>query len=169
MNRKALAIASLPLLLVGGLAACSNSTPEAQKAFEDRISKASSNILCGDPKESLECKNLREKEKRNSDPNRIGYVYEVNFDGSTNGYWVVKGKVSSTQSQMGAMDMVVDVCPLTDYCPEIMEAPGDDGTYGPNEDGIFFFLADGTMVTYNGIYRLSDRPLPALTTKKLGG
>lgn len=157
------ALVLTPLLM----ASSCNSTPEAQKAFEDRMAKAASNVLCGDAKESLECKNLREKEKRNSDPNRIGYVYLYNFDGSIKGYFVVKGKVSSTQSQMGGMDMIVDACPASDYCPTVMEAAGDDGTYGPNEDGIFFFLVNGTMVTYSGEYILTDKPLE-LAVKQLG-
>jgi hypothetical protein len=149
-----------------GASSC-NTNEAASDAMQDRMDKAAANILCGDKAESLECKNLREKEKRNSDPNRIGYVYLYNFDGSIKGYFVVKGKVSSTQSQMGAMDMVVDACPSSDYCPEIMEAAGDDGTYGPNEDGIFFFLANGTMVTYSGEYILTDKPLE-LQVKQLG-
>lgn len=168
LSRKQKWLVGLTVVLTPLLMASScNSTPEAQKAFEDRMSKAAENVLCGDPKESLECKNLREKEKRNSDPNRIGYVYLYNFDGSIKGYFVVKGKVSSTQSQMGGMDMIVDVCKNSDYCPEVMEAAGDDGTYGPNESGIFFFLANGTMVTYSGEYILTDKPLE-LAVKQLG-
>lgn len=157
------------VLAVVFLSASSCNTNEAATdAMQDRMDKAAAIILCGEKGESLECKNQAERKRRMSDPNAVGYVYELNWDGSTNGYWVIQGKVSSTQSQMGAMDMVVDACTSTDYCPEIMEAPGDDGSYGPNEDGIFFFLANGTMVTYNGLYRLSDKPLPLLTTKQLG-
>jgi hypothetical protein len=169
LSRKQKWIAGIATLVLTPLlmASSCNSTPEAEKAFDDRMNKAASNVLCGDPKESLECKNLREKEKRNSDPNRIGYVYLYNFDGSIKGYFVVKGKVSSTQSQMGGMDMVVDVCKNSEYCPTVMEAAGDDGTYGPNEQGIFFFLANGTMVTYSGEYILTDKPLE-LQVKQLG-
>jgi hypothetical protein len=39
------------------------------------------------------------------------------------------------------------------------EAAGDDGSYGPNENGIFFFTTEGVMVTYSGEYVLSDGPL----------
>jgi hypothetical protein len=138
--------------------------PSAEsKADQQRAEKAANNVLCGEKGESLECKNLREKEKRNSDPNRIGYVYLYNFDGSIKGYFVVKGKVSSTQSQMGPMDLLY----THSYGNTTLEAAGDDGTYGPNENGIFFFLVNGTMVTYSGEYILSDAPLE-LETKKLG-
>src|SRR5688500_8236354 len=81
---------------------CDSATDSASdKAKADRANQAASVVKCGEAKESLECKNLKEREKRNSDPNRIGYVYLYNFDGSIKGYFVVKGKVSSTQSQMG--------------------------------------------------------------------
>ena len=159
----ATAIIGLTALVALTAGACDDPT---DKGLEQRNEKASKNILCGEPGESLECKNLREKEKRNSDPNRIGYVYLYNFDGSVKGYFVVKGKVSSTQSQMAPMDVIVDPC-SSSYCPMIVEAAGDDGTYGPNENGIFFFLVNGTMVTYSGEYVLSDQPLE-LSTKKLG-
>lgn len=149
-----------------GASSC-NTNDAATEAMNDRMDKAAAIVLCGEKGESLECKNQAEREKRNREPNREGYVYLYNFDGSIKGYFAIKGKVSSTQSQMGAMDMVVDACPSTDYCPEIMEAPGDDGSYGPNESGIFFFLANGTMVTYSGEYILTDKPLE-LQVKQLG-
>lgn len=44
-------------------------------------------------------------------------------------------------------------------CPQPMEAAGDDGSFGPNESGIFFFTTEGVMVTYSGEYVLSDAPL----------
>lgn len=169
MNR--VKTAAIALLAVAGLAltGCSNNNEAATNATKTRQEKAAQIVPCGDKNESLECKNLKRREQLMSDPNAIGYVYEINFDGSTNGYYVIKGKVSSTQSQMGPMDILADACIETsDYCPEIMEAAGDDGSYGPNEDGIFFFLVNGTMVTYNGIYRYSSQPLPLITTKKLG-
>lgn len=143
-----------------GAASC-----EGDPQLEKRKDKAANVVTCGEAGESLECRNLKERERRNSQPNAIGYVYLYNFDGSVKGYFTIKGKVSSTQSQMGAMDTIVDPC-SSSFCPEIMEAPGDDGSYGPNEDGIFFFTTEGVMVTYSGEYVLSDAPLK-LSEKKL--
>lgn len=165
-------IGAFVAVLVAGLAltACSDdSTPSASDvAKADRAKQAATVVKCGQPAESLECKNLKEREHRNSDPNRIGYVYLYNFDGSIKGYFAVKGKVSSTQSQMGPTDDVI-YYDRGSYgnSTSTVEAPGDDGSYGPNEEGIFFFLVNGTMVTYSGEYLLSDQPL-ALEVKKLG-
>lgn len=162
--KKKIAAAVLAGVAALSLSACTSEATD--KAMEQRNDKAKNNVLCGEAGESLECKNLREKEKRNSDPNRIGYVYLYNFDGSIKGYFVVKGKVSSTQSQMAPMDALIDPC-SSGQCWQSVEAAGDDGTYGPNEDGIFFFLANGTMVTYSGEYILTDKPLE-LNVKQLG-
>ena len=164
---KALAIAgltSLALIATG----CSASEPSASsRAKADREEKAKSVVLCGAANDSLECKNLAEKHRRENLPNAIGYVYLYNFDGSVKGYFTIKGKVSSTQSQMAPMDVLVDGCNRAgEDCPQSMEAAGDDGSFGPNEEGIFFFTTEGTMVTYSGEYVLSDAPLK-LSDRKL--
>lgn len=156
--RYALAPAAAVALIA--LSGCSNNNDAATNATQARQDKAANVVLCGANGESLECKNLKERERRNSQPTAIGYVYLYNFDGSVKGYFTIKGKVSSTQSQMGPMDIIADACLVTtDYCPEVMEASGDDGSYGPNESGIFFFTTEGIMVTYSGEYVLSDGPL----------
>lgn len=167
MNKRSakLAIVSggiVTALLLSG-SSC-NSNPQTEEAFTKRMAKAAENIVCGEKGESLECKNLAERERRMSLPNAIGYVYLYNFDGSIKGYYTIKGKVSSTQSQRGSTDTVVDVCQSTEYCPEIVEAAGDDGSSGPNEEGIFFFTTEGAMITYSGEYLYSDKPQTKLST-----
>lgn len=160
------AVAGLSATLLLSASACSNNNDAATDATKARQDKAARIVLCGEANDSLECKNLKERERRNSQPSAIGYVYLYNFDGSVKGYFTIKGKVSSTQSQMGAMDIIADACiNTTDYCPEVMEAAGDDGSYGPNESGIFFFTTEDIMVTYSGEYVLSDAPLKLSTTK----
>ncbi len=39
-----------------------------------------------------------------------------------------------------------------------MDSPGDDGSYGQNEDGIFFFTTQGVFHQWNGLFSLSDAP-----------
>jgi len=138
--------------------ACGGST--STKGEEARANKEKSVVLCGEKNESQECVNLRRKFDRDNDPNRVTYVYTFSWTGEVIGYYVVKGKVSSNQSQMAPMDSAVHICTYADAaCYALGEAPGDDGSYGPNEDGIFFFTVDGTKVTWNGLYQQTDRPL----------
>ena len=130
------------------------------KGEEARQKKEAAVVLCGEKNESQECVNLKRKFDRDNDPNRITYVYTLSWTGEFIGYYVVKGKVSSNQSQMAPMDSSVKICTYADSgCYALGEAPGDDGSYGPNEDGIFFFTVDGNKVTWNGMYQQSDRPL----------
>lgn len=155
----AVAAGALVLSLGGCFDDKGSQRANSSKMMDARNAKVDKIVLCGDANDSLECKNLRERFKRESDPTKVTYLYALNTLGTPFGYWVVKGKVSSTQSQMAPQDQVLDICPGTTTCWTVMEAPGDDGSSGPNEDGIFFFAADGTMLTYNGTYIQSDRPL----------
>lgn len=158
---------AVSVLLTAG--ACDDATPNASKdAAAVRADEAAKTVACGKPGESLECKNLAEFKRRNSDPNKIQYVYLYNFDGSIKGYFAIKGKVSSRQSQMGPTDTTITY-DRGSYGNSVttVEAPGDDGSYGPNEDGIFFFTTSGVMVTYSGEYIVTDAPLK-LEVKQLG-
>lgn len=160
MNRLKPIAAVTALLAALALAGCTGENSASKKAKADREEKARTVVLCGEANDSLECKNLKERERRNSQPNAIGYVYLYNWDGTVKGYFTIKGKVSSTQSQMAPMDVLVDGCDRSgEDCPAAMEAAGDDGSFGPNESGIFFFTTEGAMVTYSGEYVLSDAPL----------
>lgn len=101
--------------------------------------------------------NLAERHKRFSKEDKIGYLYLISF-GKILGYYVIKGKVSSNSSQMTTSDLIIDSCSGS-VCPNVVSAPTDDGSYGPNEDGNFFFTTDGTMVSTNSDYIYSDQPL----------
>lgn len=164
-------LAALVAAVALGAGSCDDAPNNASdQAKADRAKQAATVVKCGAVNDSLECKNLKKREQRNNQPNAIGYVYLYNFDGSIKGYFVVKGKVSSTQSQMGPTDDVIyyDRGSYGNSATTV-EAPGDDGSYGPNEDGIFFFTVDDVMVTYSGDYVLSDAPLKlTVNIPKLG-
>jgi hypothetical protein len=115
---------------------------------------------------SDEIANLRERLLRMNDPNKIGYVYELTQNGQIIAQYTVKGKVSSTQSQILNSQMAYD-CGTN--CGTTLESMGDDGSYGTEEggeNGIFFFTTSGVMVEWNGIWQYSDAPLN-LTSKPL--
>lgn len=114
------------------------------------------------------------REKANSLPCEIekplGYI--VLFDkGVVFGKFIVDGKVSSLNSYLTPdseyyeMDMtarasVADNTWLADV----------DGSYGNNDNGIFFFTTDGKYVEWSGDYLYSDMPFevdePVLTIKE---
>lgn len=116
-------------------------------------------------KVTLEKTNLKERIRRQERPTAIGYVYLVNF-GKPFGYYVIKGKVSSSGSQLGPEDDII--CRYAGDSCQAVDGPQDDGTYGQGDPGIFFFTADGTMVETSMEYIYSDKPM-AIEVPLLGG
>lgn len=121
-------------------------------------------------KDSLERRNLRERLLRQNDSDKVGYVYILSF-GKFLGYYTIKGKVSSTQSQMTPRDLTDYACNdgLSGCQAQSLEAPGDDGSYGENEDGIFFFTTEGAMVQVDTEYIYSDQPVAVGNVPELNG
>jgi hypothetical protein len=107
---------------------------------------------------SLEKENLREKLERENNPNAVRYVYLISF-AQPIGYYVIRGKVSSSGSQLAPEQEAVRMCGYNE-CWTMTDSAQDDGTYGSGDPGIFFFLADGTMVSTTLDYIESDQPLP---------
>lgn len=111
----------------------------------------------------LERMNLRERLIRYSKADKISYIYLFSDQGQLLANYTVKGKVSNTSSQMTTSQTVDDYCGSGEYCPMAIDAPMDDGTWGPSEDAIFFFTTDGVMVQWPGQYVLADAPLDLTT------
>lgn len=115
--------------------------------------------------DSLEIANLKEKLQRENDPNAIRYVYLMNF-GQIVGFYVIKGKVSSSGSQLAPEQDLVQ--PYSGGERYILDSSQDDGTYGQGDPGIFFFTSDGAMVSTSLDYIESDALLP-IDVPRLGG
>lgn len=103
----------------------------------------------------LERKNLVERLRRFSARDKIGYVYIMSF-GKFVGYYTIRGKLSSTLSQLTNTQQTWEASRDQDT---IVESIGDDGSFGDNEDGMFFFTTNGTLVQTNLEYVYSDQPL----------
>lgn len=87
----------------------------------------------------------------------MGYVILLTESGSVVGKFTVDGKVSSLNSFL---------TPDSEYYEESNGEWGFenewladvDGSYGENDNGIFFFTPDGKYVEWTGIYLYSDIP-----------
>jgi hypothetical protein len=109
----------------------------------------------------LERRNLSERLSRFSDANKLGYVYVMSF-GKFLGYYSIKGKITSNQSQMTNPTQTWDNeghCSGCGHYGMSAESIGDDGSYGENEPGVFFFTTAGVMVVTNLDYMYVDKPL----------
>jgi hypothetical protein len=109
-------------------------------------------------------------------PNRIGYFYLYAESGTLIGSWTVKGKVSSTSSELTETQDVADDNQCGSYenatCSDVIDSPGDDMTYGGEEfgsTGVFFYTPSGALIELNttgDIPVYSDAP-QQLTSKPL--
>lgn len=161
---KKVALVAAAALTLASLAACGTDTTSAQASGQAQTEQAFAQQSTAVPypadqlKDSLERRNLKERLLRTNKPNQIGYVYLFSF-GKPIGYHVIKGKVSSTQSQMTTDNLIVRTCDSGDCSHNVVNAPSDDGSYSQSEPGIFYFLTNGTMVTTSLDYIQSDQPL----------
>jgi uncharacterized protein YxeA len=106
-----------------------------------------------------------QREKANTLPCEVekplGYIVLFTESGAVVGSFVVDGKVSSLNSFL---------TPDSEYY-ELVFSSGNgtgtyynkwladvDGTYGTNDNGIFFFTPDGKYIEWTGIYLYSDIP-----------
>ena len=104
-----------------------------------------------------------QREKANTLPCEItkplGYVILLTEGGRIVGSFIVDGKVSSLNSYL---------TPDSEYYEKNGSSSDDsytnkwladvDGSYGENDNGIFFFTPDGKYVEWSGIYLYSDIP-----------
>jgi hypothetical protein len=149
-----------------GASSCDNSVPKnsaAQRSqrltetYQQRLETAVPYPLDA-MKDSIERRNLRERLLRFNRPDKIGYVYLLSDTGSVVAFYTIKGKISSTESQLTASD--VAECHHNDCAaPVVRQSPGDDGSYGPNEPGVFFFTTEDVLVQWNGKVIYADAPL----------
>lgn len=113
---------------------------------------------------SAELANLIERINRENDPNHYWYVYIFTVDGKLMFYSKIHGKVSSTDSSPTAPDSTS--CDgngtSSGYSCSTVSNPSLDGSYGTNEPGIFFFLANApqTMMETNFMYIVTDSYIP---------
>lgn len=110
--------------------------------------------------DSLERRQLRERLLRFNKPSKIAYIYLLSNVGTVVAFYTVKGKVSSVNSMLTVTQQVNECGAWSDRsCVAITDAAGDDGSYGTNGTGVFFFTTEGTYVEWAGNYMLADSPL----------
>ncbi len=110
-----------------------------------------------------------QREKANMLPCEIekplGYIVLFTESGAAVGSFVVDGKVSSLNSFLTPDSEVYEIAGESadntvhyngtsdnDWLPDV------DGSYGENDNGIFFFTPDGKYIEWTGTYLYSDIP-----------
>lgn len=175
------------LCLVFMLTACDRPEYEASGSSQDVVAtqNVASHLAKNQPTPtdidySLERYNLikraywvnGQREKANALPCQIvkplGYIVLFTESGSVIGSFVVDGKVSSLNSFLapdseyyekntGYRSAYTNTTPkVDDYANKWLADV--DGSYGENDNGIFFFTTDGKYIEWTGTYLYSDIP-----------
>ena len=82
----------------------------------------------------------------------LGYIVLFTDSGAVVEKFVVDGKVSSLNSYLTPDSLYYEYDGFNYWVPDI------DGSYGENDDGIFFFTPDGKYVEWTGTYLYTDIP-----------
>ena len=110
---------------------------------------------------SLERKNIARRLERINRENMTSYIYLVSY-GKVMAYYAITGKPSSLNSFMTPMEQIIER-PVAGGSGQkqwiTVEAPDQDGSYGKNVDGVFFFTTEGVYVEWRGEYLWCDQPL----------
>lgn len=87
----------------------------------------------------------------------LGYIVLFGESGTVVSTFVVDGKVSSLNSYLTPDSEYYEYSAGSNSC--ITEWLADvDGSYGENDNGIFFFTPDGKYIEWTGTYLYSDIP-----------
>lgn len=88
----------------------------------------------------------------------LGYIVLFTESGSTVGRFIVDGKVSSLNSYLTPDSEYYEMNYGGTYTKTNNWIADVDGSYGENDNGIFFFTPDGKYVEWTGTYLYSDIP-----------
>ena len=179
--KKILTVLMVIMIIGTMLIACAevNSTTDGSKQDVINQQQAANELQSNQPtptdiEYSLERYNLirraywvnGQRERANALPCEIekplGYIVLFTDSGAVVGSFIVDGKVSSLNSFL---------TPDSEYYEQELYGDGDskngankwladvDGSYGTNDNGIFFFTPDGKYIEWTGTYLYSDIPM----------
>jgi hypothetical protein len=117
----------------------------------------------------LERQSLKEHLLRQNDPNAIRYIVLLTNQGQVIAQYTIKGMVFDPNSQMTNDNQLVSGWSggsSNTYYNEVVNAPGDNGTWGPEAGNAAFFTAQGVeiQVPIGVSWVESDAPLDLKST-----
>lgn len=88
----------------------------------------------------------------------LGYCVLLTESGAVVGNYIVDGKVTSLNSFLSPDSEYYELVYNGSFTEKNKWLPDVDGSYGENDNGIFFFTPDGKYLEWTGIYLYSDIP-----------
>lgn len=193
MKNKIIKISILVIIIMLGLVVLTGCTETTSNTTKDTRQDVKSTLAIGDkltnnqstPTDidySLERYNLirraywvnGQREKANTlvceIEKPLGYIALFLENGSCAGRFVVDGKVTSLNSFLTPDSEYYELVYGGTYTKANKWISDVDGSYGENDNGIFFFTTDGKYVEWTGTYLYSDIPFeiqnPVVTYKE---
>ena len=80
----------------------------------------------------------------------LGYIYFFLEGVGCVAQYTVDGQITSLQTYLTPDSEKYATSSYAEWLADV------DGTYGENQEGIFFFTVDGNYVEWNGLYHYSD-------------
>lgn len=155
-------------IIVLVLVSCTSETTEQYNREQDATVANQARLTKAQPPPkltwSLERDNLIKRTNLWNDPNKVSYIYLINY-GKVMAFYAIKGKVSSVNSQVTNTEQIIYYRNTSDAC--VLPSPSEDGSYGTNGNAVFFFTTDGTYIEWNGDFMLCDKPLKLKTEPEL--
>lgn len=119
---------------------------------------------------SLERLNIKKRLETFDEPNKVSYIYLINY-GRVMAFYTIKGKVTSGSKRLtsGEKQVVSNVDCGQYGCDNVsvMEAPELDGSYGSSAPYIYFWTTENIYVQWSSDYMLVDQPLQLSTQPEL--
>lgn len=94
----------------------------------------------------------------------LGYIVLFTESGDVIGQFTVDGKVTSLNSYLTPDSEYYELVYGGSYSRANNWMPDVDGSYGENDQGIFFFTTDGKYIEWTGTYLYSDIPFNVEST-----
>ena len=170
---KKIFIIAFLLVGIGTLSGCSvdGATPTTVKQEQDLTEQNQQKLLANQPPPkldwSLERDNIIKRTNLWNDPNKISYIYLIEY-GKVMAFYTIKGKVSSVNSQITNTEQIKsNPSGMSSGWAVTLPSPSEDGSYGTNGDAVFFFTTEGAYVEWRGDYMLADQPLKMATQPEL--
>lgn len=161
--KKLLLIPLAVVALIGVTAgSCNSETEQNDPVANSNYEAQKKNDPIPNLSDSLERANIIEHLKRNNQADRTRYIYLLADTGGVYAYYLIKGKVTSTAAQLTPTDDIADPC-SSSYCPMVVQGPTDDGSFGGDEGGIYFYTDTGVEIQWNGRWLLTDAPMEIKT------
>lgn len=169
-----LPVLAFVLVLFGNGCDMQSNTTETE-AVQENQKKLTVAVPIPELNNSLERVNISKRLQSFDDPNKVSYIYLVDY-GRVMAFYTIKGKVTSGGKRLTRQSVTVDGDGnVAEVGKDVFDQSGSytveqpelDGTYGSSAPYIFFWTTEGAYVQWSGDYMLVDQPLKLTSQPEL--